>query len=146
MENVSSPAARHIAGTGFRFDTRYTKLPSVFFHQGHPGPASQPSVVQFNQGLAESLGLSAGGLSADGRAALFSGQAFAEGSVPYSQAYAGHQFGGFAILGDGRAHVLGEHVAPDGQRMDIQLKGSGRTPYSRGGDGRATLGPMLREY
>ena len=69
-----------------------------------------------------------------------------EGSVPFAQAYAGHQFGGFSILGDGRAHVLGEHLTPSGQRVDVQLKGSGRTPFSRGGDGLASLGPMLREY
>ena len=80
------------------------------------------------------------------RAALFSGTQLPEGALPFSQAYAGHQFGHFTMLGDGRAHVLGEHITPDGARVDIQYKGSGRTPYSRRGDGRAVLGPMLREY
>ena len=69
-----------------------------------------------------------------------------EGALPLAQAYAGHQFGNFTMLGDGRAMLIGEHITPSGERFDIQLKGSGRTPYSRGGDGRAALGPMLREY
>lgn len=131
---------------GFQFDTRYTQLPEVFYELGEPGPAPQPEVVVVNEGLARELGLQLDQLSEETQAAVFSGGALAEGSVPFSQAYAGHQFGGFTILGDGRAHVLGEHVTPDGRRVDIQLKGSGRTRYSRGGDGRATLGPMLREY
>lgn len=135
-----------VTGGGFSFDTRYTQLPSVFFQHVEPGPVPQPRLVVANASLAEELGLRLDELSSDVQASLFAGQIHAEGSVPYSQAYAGHQFGGFTILGDGRAHVLGEHITPDGRRVDIQLKGSGRTPYSRGGDGRATLGPMLREY
>ena len=135
-----------IEGGGFRFDTQYTELPSVFYRFGEPGAVPQPQLVVVNDDLARELGLRLDALSAEQQAAVFSGRALAEGSTPFSQAYAGHQFGGFTILGDGRAHVLGEHLAPDGRRVDIQLKGSGRTPYSRGGDGRATLGPMLREY
>ena len=138
--------SEHVPGGGFRFDTSYTRLPSVFYRFGDPGPAPQPKLVIVNDALASELGLRLDELSSETLADLFSGRARAEGSAPYSQAYAGHQFGGFTILGDGRAHVLGEHVAPDGRRVDIQLKGSGRTPFSRGGDGRATLGPMLREY
>ena len=135
-----------IDGGGFRFDTRYTRLPPVFYSFGEPRGAPQPQVVLVNQTLARELGLRLDELTAESQAALFSGRRLARGSVPFSQAYAGHQFGGFTMLGDGRAHVLGEHITPDGARVDIQLKGSGHTPYSRGGDGRATLGPMLREY
>jgi uncharacterized protein YdiU (UPF0061 family) len=135
-----------ITGSGFQFDTRYTQLPSVFYSFGDPNHAPEPTVVLVNHSLARELGLGLEGLASETQAALLSGQTRADGSVPFSQAYAGHQFGGFTILGDGRAHVLGEHLTPDGRRVDVQLKGSGRTPYSRGGDGRATLGPMLREY
>ena len=78
--------------------------------------------------------------------AVFAGNEVPEGALPLAQAYAGHQFGHFAMLGDGRAMLIGEQITPLGERFDIQLKGSGRTPYSRGGDGRAALGPMLREY
>ncbi|MDZ5010925.1 hypothetical protein GNF77_18920, partial [Clostridium perfringens] len=77
---------------------------------------------------------------------IFAGNKIPEGSMPLAQAYAGHQFGHFTMLGDGRAVLIGEHITPNGERVDIQLKGSGRTPYSRGGDGKAALGPMLREY
>lgn len=143
--NIADQRER-IHGTGLRFDTRYTQLPAAFHHGGEPSPAPDPTVVVVNHALAEELGLRLQDLSPEEQAALFSGRALAEGSTPFSQAYAGHQFGGFAVLGDGRAHVLGEHVTPDRRRVDVQLKGSGRTPYSRGGDGLATLGPMLREY
>lgn len=145
MENGQDSSDR-ITRSGFRFDTQYTNLPSALYSVGDPGPASEPTVVVLNTSLAGSLGLQLQELSSETLAALFSGRTLAEGSIPFSQAYAGHQFGGFTILGDGRAHVLGEHMTPNGERVDIQLKGSGHTPYSRGGDGRATLGPMLREY
>jgi len=92
------------------------------------------------------MGLDFSGISTDVKAALFSGNIMPEGSEPLAQAYAGHQFGHFTMLGDGRAIVWGEHITPSGQRLDIQFKGSGPTPYSRGADGRAVLGPMLREY
>ncbi|MEO1334047.1 MAG: YdiU family protein, partial [Myxococcota bacterium] len=145
-ERHSSDEQTSISGSGFRFDTSYTQLPSMFYRAGRPGHAPQPKVVIVNDALSKELDLRLADLAPETQAALLSGQVLPEGSIPFSQAYAGHQFGGFAILGDGRAHVLGEHLTPDGKRVDIQLKGSGRTSYSRGGDGRATLGPMLREY
>ncbi|MEM1434266.1 MAG: YdiU family protein [Pseudomonadota bacterium] len=146
MEQQSHVQQTLVSDVGFRFDTQYTRLPTVFYSPGSPDPAPHPSICMVNDALAEELGLRLEGLSLESQAALFSGSVLGEGSDPFSQAYAGHQFGGFSILGDGRAHLLGEHIAPNGQRVDIQLKGSGRTLYSRGGDGRATLGPMLREY
>ena len=147
MANEEHPGNEDlISGSGFRFDTKYTQLPSKFFSFGQPGPVPEPRVIILNKPLSQELGLCLESLSPEALAALFSGRVSAEGSVPFSQAYAGHQYGGFTILGDGRAHVLGEHLTPDGRRVDIQLKGSGRSPYSRRGDGRATLGPMLREY
>jgi uncharacterized protein YdiU (UPF0061 family) len=126
----------------WQFDNTYARLPEAFFSKALPEAARAPRLVLFNQRLAEALGLDFDG----DLAALFAGQAIPEGAEPIAQAYAGHQFGGFNILGDGRAILLGEHVTPDGTRFDIQLKGSGRTPYSRRGDGLAVLGPMLREY
>ncbi len=131
---------------GWRFDNSYARLPQRLFAQARPAYASAPRVMLLNTGLADALGLSLGALSPDGAAALFSGQAIPAGAQPIAQAYAGHQFGGFTMLGDGRAILLGEHLAPDGSRVDIQFKGSGQTPYSRRGDGRAALGPMLREF
>ena len=145
-DGYASSKRNLITSSGFRFDTQYIQLPEVFYSFGDPGPVSEPNVVVVNTSLSQELGLSLENLSSEMLATLFSGRALAEDSVPFSQAYAGHQFGGFSILGDGRAHVLGEHLTPKGQRVDIQLKGSGPTLYSRGGDGRATLGPMLREY
>ena len=109
-------------------------------------PVSKPEMVIFNAPLAEDMGLDFSGISTEVKAALFSGNNMPEGSQPFAQAYAGHQFSNFTILGDGRAIVWGEHVTPSDQRLDIQFKGSGPTPYSRGADGRAVLGPMLREY
>jgi len=99
-----------------------------------------------NRNLAESLGLDPDALDSEAGAEIFSGNRLPAGAAPLAQAYAGHQFGGFTVLGDGRAVLLGEQITPGGERFDIQLKGSGRTPFSRGGDGRAALGPMLREY
>lgn len=101
-------------------------------------------MVMFNEKLAASLGLSADTLKRD--AAVFAGNRIPDGAEPLAQAYAGHQFGHFTMLGDGRAILIGEHLTPDDRRIDIQLKGGGRTKFSRGGDGRAALGPMLREY
>lgn len=131
---------------GFHFETTYTDLPGQFFTQVQPKPIAEPGIVVVNTALAEALGLDFSGLSEAEQSALFSGNRLPEGTTPFSQAYAGHQFGGFTILGDGRAHVWGEHMTPNGERFDIQFKGSGLTPYSRGGDGKAALGPMLREY
>ena len=109
-------------------------------------PVRKPEIVIFNAPLATDMGLDFSGISADKKAALISGNIMPEGSEPLAQAYAGHLFGHFTMLGDGRAIVWGEHITPSGQRLDIQFKGSGPTPYSRGADGRAVLGPMLREY
>ena len=131
---------------GWRFDNSYARLPQRLFARATPALASAPRVMLLNTALADALGLSLGGLSPDEVAALFSGQVIPTGAEPIAQAYAGHQFGGFTMLGDGRAILLGEHLAPDGARVDIQFKGSGQTPFSRRGDGRAALGPMLREY
>ena len=131
---------------GSHFDNTYTRLPEAFYTRQQPVPVAAPRVVLFNQALAEALGLDFSQHSPEEQAALFAGNALPEGADPIAQAYAGHQFGHFTMLGDGRAVMWGEHLSPDGKRYDIQLKGSGRTPYSRGGDGRAVLGPMLREY
>ena len=103
-------------------------------------------MVIFNHRLASEMGLDAKNIPESKLAQQFVGNTLPKGATPIAQAYAGHQFGHFTMLGDGRALVLGEHIAPDGHRYDIQFKGSGRTPYSRGGDGRAAIGPMLREY
>ena len=105
-----------------------------------------PELVLFNRSLGIELGLEADALEQEQNAALFAGNTLPPGARPIAQAYAGHQFGSFTGLGDGRALLLGEQITPAGQRFDIQLKGSGPTPFSRGGDGRAALGPMLREY
>ena len=129
---------------GWNLAHTYTALPQIFYSHQIPKAAERPQMVVFNHALAQSLGLNPDGLK--NMAEVFSGSALPDGANPISQAYAGYQFGHFAMLGDGRAVLLGEQVTPDGGRFDIQLKGSGRTPYSRGGDGLAALGPMLREY
>lgn len=131
---------------GFHFETSYTLLPKGFFTEQSPSTVPAPSVVVVNHRLAETIGLNFFGLTEQEQAKLFSGNRLPHGATPFAQAYAGHQFGHFTVLGDGRAHLWGEHVAPDGKKWDIQFKGSGRTPYSRRGDGKAALGPMLREY
>jgi len=129
---------------GWNFEHTYAQLPRIFYSKQEPAVAPNPKMVVFNRKLAELLGLDADKLEAAPK--LFAGSSLPEGAVPISQAYAGYQFGHFAMLGDGRAVLLGEHVAPGGRKFDVQLKGSGRTPYSRGGDGLAALSPMLREY
>jgi uncharacterized protein YdiU (UPF0061 family) len=121
-------------------------LPGIFYFSVPPVPVRAPRLVVLNRPLAESLGLEADELEGETGAAIFAGNALPPGASPLAQAYAGHQYGGFTTLGDGRAILLGEQITPLGARLDIQLKGSGRTPFSRGGDGRAALGPMLREY
>jgi serine/tyrosine/threonine adenylyltransferase len=130
----------------FKFDNSYARdLPGSFLRQD-PDKAPSPALVVLNDPLARDLGLDPAALR-DHAARWFSGAAIPTGAEPIAIAYAGHQFGGFSPqLGDGRAHLLGEHLDPQGRRWDIQLKGSGRTPFSRGGDGKAVLGPMLREY
>jgi|MEHZ01.5.fsa_nt_MEHZ011598388.1_2 uncharacterized protein YdiU (UPF0061 family) len=127
-------------------ESTYAELPEVFFSKLSPTPVRQPEIIIFNQELADEIGLNLSDLSINERTEFLSGNFVPKGLEPFAQAYAGHQFGNFTMLGDGRAIVLGEHLTPSGQRLDLQLKGSGRTPYSRGGDGRAALGPMLREY
>lgn len=128
----------------FAFDNTYAQLPDRLYSRIAPTPVAAPAFIALNTGLAEELGLDPSAL----RSALevFAGNTVPEGAEPLAQLYAGHQFGGWSPqLGDGRAILLGEHIK-DGQRWDVQLKGSGPTPYSRMGDGRAALGPVLREY
>ena len=131
---------------GFNFETTYTNLPQQFYTELKVSPSSQPKAVVINNVLADSIGLNLSILTDEELASLFSGNQLPAGVKTFSQAYAGHQFGHFTMLGDGRAHLLGEQITPQNIRLDLQFKGSGRTPYSRGGDGRAALGPMLREY
>lgn len=130
----------------FNFQNTYASLHEHFFFFQKPDEVKQPKVVVFNDALASLLGLDFTQLSLEEKSALLSGNHTPSTTEPISQAYAGHQFGHFTMLGDGRAVLLGEHITPDGKRFDIQFKGSGRTPYSRGGDGRATLYSMLREF
>ena len=131
---------------GFLFDTTYTNLPKQFFIKSKIGTIAEPKIVVFNDELSEMIGLKFSDSSSTEKSNIFSGNDLPDGVELFSQAYAGHQFGHFTMLGDGRAHVWGEHITPSGIRLDIQFKGSGRTPYSRNGDGKAALGPMLREY
>ena len=131
---------------GWRFEHTYTELPELFFSSAVPTPVREPRIVKFNIGLARTLGLEVEALDAPEGAQIFAGNVLPDGARPIAQAYAGHQFGHFTPLGDGRAILLGEHVTPSGDRVDIQLKGAGQTRFSRRGDGRAALGPMLREY
>jgi uncharacterized protein YdiU (UPF0061 family) len=129
------------------FDNSYARLPSAFFVAQAPANVAQPKLVKFNTALAEELGLELAEIERLGAAAIFSGNTVLPGAEPIAMAYAGHQFGHFVPrLGDGRAILLGEVIDRNGVRRDIQLKGAGRTPFSRGGDGRAALGPVLREY
>ena len=131
----------------FPFDNSYARLPERFYARLPPTPVAHPRLVKVNEALADDLGLDPEALASDDGVAVLAGNAVPEGADPLAQAYAGHQFGGWSPqLGDGRAILLGEVVDRDGIRRDIQLKGSGRTPYSRMGDGRAWLGPVLREY
>jgi len=132
--------------SSLRLESTYANLPGIFYTRLSPVPVSNPKVVIFNQKLAEEMGLDLTHFNGQQKAGLLAGNLIPEGCTPFAQAYAGHQFGNFTMLGDGRAIILGEHLSSSGKRFDIQYKGSGRTPYSRGGDGRAALGPMLREY
>ncbi len=125
------------------FDNSFVNLPKSFYMRQSPVPVAAPALVKFNHGLAAEIGVSADDFPVE----VLAGNAVPEGAAPLAAAYAGHQFGGFVPqLGDGRAVLLGEVVGPDGIRRDIQLKGAGRTYFSRGGDGRAAIGPVLREY
>lgn len=131
---------------GWNLDNSYTQLPGLLFSRISPTPVRNPGLVVFNEPLARELGLDLLQLQSRDGILVFAGNVLPEAAEPIAQAYAGHQYGHFTMLGDGRAILLGEQVTPEGQRFDVQLKGSGRTPYSRRGDGRAALGPMLREY
>ncbi len=131
----------------FNFDNSYARLPASFHKPVAPSSARHPRLIKLNRPLAAELGLDAAELETPDGIEILAGKRLAEGSEPIATAYAGHQFGSFnPQLGDGRAILLGEVVGRDGLRRDIQLKGSGATPFSRGGDGRAALGPVLREY
>ncbi|OYX41846.1 MAG: hypothetical protein B7Z02_14680 [Rhodobacterales bacterium 32-67-9] len=129
------------------FDNSYARLPDRFFVRQTPAAVAEPGLIAVNAPLARALGLDPDLLARPDWVAIFAGNALPEGAAPIAQAYAGHQFGGWVPqLGDGRALLLGEIVAPDGRRFDLQLKGSGPTAFSRRGDGRAWIGPVLREY
>lgn len=131
---------------GWKLENSYATLPELLFTFINPTPVRAPKLNKLNHKLAETLGLNGAALESEAGIRILAGNSIPEGGLPLAQAYAGHQFGHFTKLGDGRALLLGEQITPDGKRVDIQLKGSGPTPYSRRGDGRAALGPMLREY
>src|SRR5699024_3744915 len=135
--------SNEIKEAGWNLDNSYAHLPKSFFSKLSPTPVRSPKLIILNDSLATSLGLNIQALKGEGGVAVLASNRIPEGATPIAQAYAGHQFGHFNMLGDGRAVLLGEHINPSGERVDMQLKGSGRTPYSRGGDGRAALGPML---
>src|SRR6202789_1283949 len=150
---MSSPDAPAVAPTAsdhtvrFGFENTYARLPEHFYARLDPTPVAAPRLVKLNVELARSLGLDPHALASEQGVQILAGNRVAEGSEPLALAYAGHQFGHFVPqLGDGRTNLLGEVVGRNGVRYDIQLKGSGPTPFSRGGDGRAALGPVLREY
>ena len=135
------------ADAAFAFDNTYARELDGFYVPWQGAQVARPKLVKLNRELAKELRLDAGALDSDEGARIFAGNQIPEGAAPLAQAYAGHQFGGFVPqLGDGRALLLGEVIDRNGHRRDIQLKGSGRTPFSRSGDGRAALGPVLREY
>ena len=131
---------------GWHFDNTYSKLSNTFKEDIKPTPVHDPELVILNEQLAADLNLDFSKIKDKDLSSIFSGNSLPDGSNTIAQAYAGHQFGHFTMLGDGRAVLLGEHLSNKNTRFDIQFKGSGRTSFSRGGDGRAALGPMLREY
>jgi serine/tyrosine/threonine adenylyltransferase len=147
-DTASTAIPEHAAAstTGWRLEHSYAQLPALFHVAVQPTPVRAPRLVVLNRPLAASLGLDADALAGEDGAAVFAGNRLPPGAAPLAQAYAGHQYGHFTTLGDGRAILLGEQLTPRGERFDLQLKGAGPTPYSRRGDGRAALGPMLREY
>ena len=135
-----------LSKVGWLFDNTYSRLPEIMLSRLNPIPVKSPKLLILNESLSKELGLDFSKINDDHLALLFSGNFLPKGSESIAQAYAGHQFGHFTVLGDGRAIVIGEHITKDKKRYDIQFKGSGKTPYSRHADGRAALGPMLREY
>ncbi len=143
MNQIANDSEDHL----FTFDNTYARELEGFYVAWKAAQVARPRMIKFNGQLADELGLDADALDSDAGARIFSGNETPEGAVPLAQAYAGHQFGGFVPqLGDGRALLIGEVIDRHGRRRDIQLKGSGPTPFSRAGDGRAALGPVLREY
>ncbi len=143
---ISSELETDDNSIGWQLENTYARLPEVFFAPAAPAKVRAPRLAILNHELADQLGLNFRGLPPESVAALLAGQTLPSGFRPIAQAYAGHQFGCLTILGDGRAILLGEHRTPSGALVDIQLKGAGRTQFSRGGDGLAAIGPMLREY
>jgi uncharacterized protein YdiU (UPF0061 family) len=143
---ITKPSKEPRHHQGWKLENSYTSLPDAFYTHIASTLVKAPQLVIFNHALAKSFGLSLDEVSAYDMAQLSSGNALPEGSTPIAQAYVGHQFGHFTMLGDERTHLLGEQITPDGKRYDIQLKGSGQNAYSRLGDGRAVLAPMLYEY
>src|ERR1700676_3208737 len=137
----------HGQSVHFGFDNSYARLPERFYSRLDPTPVALPRLIKLNVELARKLGLDPIALATTEGVEILAGNHVAIGSEPLAQAYAGHQFGHFVPqLGDGRANLLGEVIGSDSIRYDIQLKGSGPTPFSRRGDGRAAVGPVLREY
>ena len=129
----------------FKFDNTYSKLPNSFYKKVLPQPVKEPKLIEINEELAEYLGVDSTNLSDEDCKLIFSGNKIPRGASPIALAYAGHQFGQFVpSLGDGRAILLGELIATNGKRFDMQLKGSGKTFFSRNGDGRAPLGPVIK--
>ncbi|WP_208123274.1 protein adenylyltransferase SelO family protein [Facilibium subflavum] len=129
-----------------KLELSYTNLPECFYSKIQPAFFNKPKLVVFNTQLADHMDLDINHLSDEEKIEFFFGQYLPQDQRPIAQAYAGHQFGHFTLLGDGRAFLLGEHVTPDKNRVDLHLKGIRQTPYARGGDGKAVIGPMLREY
>ncbi len=147
LPHIRTSLGEALVTIGFDFDNSYARLPEEFFVRIAPTPVRAPRLIRLNEPLARELGLDPEALRSPEGVEILAGVRVPEGSEPLAAAYAGHQFGSFVPqLGDGRAVLLGEVVDRHGNRRDIQLKGSGRTPFSRGGDGRAALGPVLREY
>ena len=130
----------------WNFNNTYFNLSNSFKEDIDPIPVKDPELILLNHELASSLNLDFSNVNDKELSKIFSGNVLPEGSNSIAQAYAGHQFGHFTMLGDGRAVLIGEHVTQSNKKYDIQFKGSGKTAFSRNGDGRAALGPMLREY
>ena len=149
MDNISSniSSVKDSDFFGLHFDNSFSELPDKFYSKVNPTPVESPKLFAFNNLLARQIGIDFLDTDSGIKAQIFSGNILPQGSDPLSTVYAGHQFGGYVPqLGDGRAILIGEVVGQDGQRWDIQLKGAGLTPYSRAGDGRSALGPVIREY
>jgi uncharacterized protein YdiU (UPF0061 family) len=141
---MARSSAEKRPNAGWKFENSHVRLPEAFYVRLNPVPVRKPKLVVFNEALAQFLGLNPVALKGEDGDAFFSGNRIPEGADPLAMAYAGHQFGTFTLLGDGRAILLGEQVTPRGERFDIQYKGSGRTPFSRQGDRRAGRGRICQ--